>query len=65
YIENITVLQFYRYEMDISSFLVLSDMEVFDLKIRASIVSDACGTCFEFRHCIQINKFSAHLSAIL
>jgi hypothetical protein len=35
---------------------VLSDMEVFDLKIRVSIVSNACDTCFEFRHCIQLNK---------
>ncbi len=54
------LLPFYRYESDISSFLeddtVLSDMEVFDLKIRASIVSNACDTCFEFRHCIQLNK---------
>ncbi len=54
------LLPFYRYESDISSFLeddtVLSDMEVFDLKIRASIVSNACDTCVEFRHCIQLNK---------
>jgi len=35
---------------------VLSDEKVFDLKIRASIVSNACDTCFEFRHCIQLNK---------
>jgi len=54
------LLPFYRYESDISSFLeddtVLSDVEIFDLKIRASIVSNACDTCFEFRHCIQLNK---------